>query len=255
MGSTSYLRFDGGLTWPATGQVKQHRDAFEHMRRIGYPAYWLRPEDVSMRTPGVDPSAIPDEGAIFNPGEGWVELPPLIDDLALKTTDRGGAILTGVGQSQILLENDRVTGVRTGTGETVHVDVAVLATGPAVPATVAELRLTVPDARGVALLVRTPPFGTSLRAVLNTPRVSLRPTASGSLVMDTDRSAEEIVRRDESCRLQRQRRDARPHRRRAPRRGDRLWRAQFAARAVPRQPVSDTRVVVGRTLSPADAGP
>lgn len=195
--SPSYLKFEGGLTWSAVGQVKKHYDAFEHMRRIGYPAEWLRPEEVRLRTPGVDTSAIPDERAIFNPGEGWVELPPLIDHLAQQTIDRGGAILTGVGQSQVLLESDRVTGVRTGTGETVHVDAAVLATGPAVPATVAELGLTVPDATAVALLVRTPPFGTTLRAVLNTPRVSVRPTASGSLVMDSDWSAEEVVSRDD----------------------------------------------------------
>ena len=132
----------------------------------------------------MDSSAIPDEGAIFNPGEGWVELSPLIDHLAEQTVNRGGDIRIRVGPSRILLENDRVTGVRTGTGETVHVDAAVLATGSAVPATVAELGFTVPDATAVALLVRTAPFGTSLRAVLNTPRVSLRPTASGTFQVE-----------------------------------------------------------------------
>jgi glycine/D-amino acid oxidase-like deaminating enzyme len=90
-----------------------------------------------------------------------------------------------------------VTGVRTGTGETIHVDAAVLATGPAIPATVAQLGFTIPDASALALLVRTPPVGTSLRAVLNTPRVAVRPTPSGSLVMDSDWSVEEVVTRDD----------------------------------------------------------
>lgn len=167
------------------------------MTRIGYPAEWLRPDEVIGRTPGVASSAIADEGAIFNPSEGWVELPPLIDRLVQQIIDRGGAVLPGVGRSQVVVENDRVTGVRTGTGETVDVDAAVLATGPGVPPTVAELGLTIPDATSVALLIRTSPVGTSLRAVLNTPRVSLRPTPSGSLVMDSEWSVEEVVTRDD----------------------------------------------------------
>jgi glycine/D-amino acid oxidase-like deaminating enzyme len=69
--SSAWLKFEGGLTWPAAGAVEGHRAAFEHMRQVGYDAEWLTPAQVAERTPGVDLTAIPDEGAIFNPGEGW----------------------------------------------------------------------------------------------------------------------------------------------------------------------------------------
>src|SRR4051794_39967207 len=78
----AWLKFDGGLTWSAPGEAEGHRTAFEHMRQNGYDAEWLSREQVAARTTGVDVTAVPDEGAIFNPGEGWVELPPLVEHLA-----------------------------------------------------------------------------------------------------------------------------------------------------------------------------
>ncbi len=48
----------------------------------------------------------------------------------------------------------------------------------------AELGIQIPDATPNALLVTTEPVDTTLRAVLNTPRVSLRPTPDGALAVD-----------------------------------------------------------------------
>jgi glycine/D-amino acid oxidase-like deaminating enzyme len=162
------------------------------MRQVGYPAEWLSRDDVAARIPGVDAGSIPDEGAIFNPGEGWVELPPLIDRLAEDIVRHGGDIVTEAGHSRIVVADDTVKSVRTAAGESIPVDAAVLATGAAVPDTVAELGFKIPDATPVSLLVRTPPIDTPLRAVLNTPRVSLRPTPTGSLVLDSGWSEEEV---------------------------------------------------------------
>ena len=192
-----WLKVDGGLTWHAPGEVRGHREAFEHMRRVGYPAHWLGPDEVSAWTPGVDARAIPGEGAIFNPSEGWVELPALIDHLAKQLVARGGTVRTDVGRCEIVVDEDRVTGVRTGTGETLDVDAAVLATGPAVPGTVAQLGFDIPDATPISLLVRTTPVQTRLRAVLNTPRVAVRPTPTGSLVLDSGWSEREVVVRED----------------------------------------------------------
>jgi glycine/D-amino acid oxidase-like deaminating enzyme len=193
--AAGYLRFDGGLTWPAPGEVDGHRAAFEHMRRVGYAAEWLTPQQVADRTPGVDITAVPAEGAIFNPGEGWVELPPLIDQLAADLVAAGGRIVTGAGRCEIVVEGGRVTGVRSGDGAVLGVDAAVLATGPAVPGTVAELGIKIPDATPISLLVRTPVVNAPLRAVLNTPRVAVRPTPTGSLVLDSGWSEREVVTR------------------------------------------------------------
>jgi len=195
--SSGYLRFDGALTWAAPGEVESHRAAFQHMRQLGYPAEWLDRDEVRTRTPGVAATAIPDEGAVLTPGEGWVELPLLIDALAAAVVAHGGQVRTGAGPCGIVLDRGVMAGVRTGAGDLLAVDVAVLATGAAVPGTLAELGVEIPDATSLGLLVRTAPIGTRLRAVLNTPRVSVRPTPDGALVLDSAWSAQEVVRRDD----------------------------------------------------------
>ena len=165
-GASAYLRFDGGLTWHAPGELQDRRHAFEHMRRVGYAAHWASAEAVSQLTPGVDTSAISPEGAIFNPQEGWVELPRLVSHMVDELLVLGGDVRSDSGRCQIMVSERRVRGVRTGTGEELPFDKAVLATGPEVPRALAGLGIDIPDASTVPLLVRTKPFGASLRAVL-----------------------------------------------------------------------------------------
>jgi glycine/D-amino acid oxidase-like deaminating enzyme len=195
--SVAHVRFDGGLSWAAAGEAEGHRASFEHMRRVGYPAEWLGRDEVSTRTPGVDVTAIPDEGAVLTPREGWVDLPSLVDQLAADVVAHGGRVVTGVGRCEIVVARGAVTGVRTAAGDLVDVDAAVLATGSAVPCTVARLGVEIPDATSVGLLVRTPPVGTRLRAVLNTPRVSVRPAPGGALVLDAAWSEREVLPRED----------------------------------------------------------
>src|SRR4051794_21749607 len=180
--AASYLRFDGGLTWGPDGQADGHRDAFEYMRKIGYAAEWISAEEVAALTPGVDTTAIPAEGAIFNPQEGWVDLQRLIDELVDQFLALGGVVRTDSGRCEITVAGGRVTGVRTGHGEVVPFDTAVLATGADVPGTLRDLGLSVPDATPTPRLVPTPPIGPTLRAVPTPPRAAVRPPPEGGLV-------------------------------------------------------------------------
>jgi glycine/D-amino acid oxidase-like deaminating enzyme len=193
--SRAYLRFDGALKWAGPGQ--SFRETFGFERAGGYDAVWVDRAVVAAVAPDVDLDAVADEGAIFNPGEGWVELPPLVEQLARDVVAHGGEIRTDAGRAAIVVDHGRVTGVRTAAGEILGVDAAVLAAGPAVPAIVAEVGVKIPDATPISLLVRTPAIGTSLRAVLNTPRVAVRPTPTGSLVLDSGWSEEEVVTRED----------------------------------------------------------
>ncbi|MGW3459938.1 NAD(P)/FAD-dependent oxidoreductase [Streptomyces olivaceoviridis] len=190
--SSDFLRFDGGLTWAAPGE-DAHRAAFEHMRRNGYDAVWLTRDEVPRWAPGVDPAAVPEEGAIFNPGEGWVDLVALVRHLAGVFTEAGGVIRAGGGAADVVVEGGRAVAVRTGAGERIDVDAVLLATGADVPRMVRPYGVRIPDATPQALLVRTKPVDTALRATLNTPRVALRPAPGGALVMDSDASAAEVV--------------------------------------------------------------
>jgi glycine/D-amino acid oxidase-like deaminating enzyme len=61
-----------------------------------------------------------------------------------------------------------------------------------VPQQAAQFGVTVPDATTTALLIKARPVATPLRAVLNTPRVSLRPTPDGCLVADADWTESQI---------------------------------------------------------------
>ena len=192
-----HLRFDGGLGWAAPGEARGHRAAFEHMRSVGYPAEWLRPDEVPERAPGVDRAAVPEEGAVLNPGEGWVDLPSLIGTLAAEVAAAGGSVRTGAGRCEVVVDGDTVTGVRTGPGDVLPVDAAVLATGAAVPGAVARLGFELPQATPIALLVRTRPVHSRLRVVLNTPRVSLRPAPGGSIVLDSGWSEREVAVRED----------------------------------------------------------
>ena len=191
--SDAWLKFDGGLTWAAPGATDAHRAAFAAMRRHGYDAWWLHRDEVGQWTPGVDPAAIPDDGAIFNPGEGWVDLVQLVQHLVSRFPAVGVELRANSGRTQVEVRGGRVTGVVTGTGERLGVDAAVLATGPDVPHQLADLGVHIPDATPLALLVQTPSTGTTLRAVLNTPKVSLRPTPDGGLAMDSDAAADEVI--------------------------------------------------------------
>jgi glycine/D-amino acid oxidase-like deaminating enzyme len=189
-----WLRFDGALRWDDGDAA---RSAWERLRSVGYPARWLTRDEVAAGVPGVHAAAVPESGALLTPDEGWVDLPSLVGELAADLVAHGGRVVPGAGRCEVVAAGGRVTGVRTGSGEVAEADVAVLATGAGVPRAAARLGVEIPDATAPALLVRTAPVGTRLRAVLNTPRVSLRPAPSGGLVVDAAWSEREVVARDD----------------------------------------------------------
>ena len=190
-----WLRFDGGLTWDADDASNEIAAVYAHERSIGYDALLLSADEVPAVTPGVDTRAIPRQGAIFNPGEGWVDLPSLVEVMLGEFAARGGRLVTDAGRTSVDVAGGRATGVRTTGGERFAADAVLLAAGPSVPAIVAEAGVHIPDATPISLLVRSKPVDVALRAVLNTPRVTVRRDPAGALVFDSAWSEEEIVTR------------------------------------------------------------
>ncbi|MPR09460.1 NAD(P)/FAD-dependent oxidoreductase [Microvirga tunisiensis] len=193
--SATWLRFDGALTWDADNEANAISKVYAHERRIGYDARLLRADEVAAVTPGVNGHVIPSQGAIFNPGEGWVDLPSLIDLLLREFSALGGTLVSEAGRASINVVNGRVAGVKAANGTYIEADAALLAVGPSVPQVVAEVGYRIPDASPIGLLVRTKPIDVALRAVLNTPRVAVRPTPTGALVLDSGWSEREVGRR------------------------------------------------------------
>ncbi len=197
-----WLRFDGGLTWDADDDGNRIEAAYRHEVSLAYDAQHLAAAQVPAATTGVDVSAITPQGAIFNPGEGWVDLPSLIRLLVQEFQDRGGRLVTDAGAARVIVEGGRAVGVATARGGEIRADAVLLATGPSVPQMVAEAGQRIDDGTPVSLLVTTKPAGAPLKAVLNTPRVAIRPAPGGALALDSAWSEEEVeIRPDGTYRV------------------------------------------------------
>ncbi|WP_028275328.1 FAD-binding oxidoreductase [Arthrobacter sp. I3] len=180
-----WLQFGGGLMWNAAGQraVTEARHAYE--KSVGYDSKLLSPDLISSTTPGIDPDAVPDN-AIFNPGEGWVSLPDLIDFMMEEFHARGGELVLNAGKVSVTVEAGRATGVETTAGGTYEADAVLVACGAATPAVVAPLGVEIPNGSPVSMLVLTKPLDHKLKAVLNTPRAAVRPNPGNTLALDHD---------------------------------------------------------------------
>jgi len=183
---SGWLRFDGGLSWQPADKAEILRDIHAHQLAHGYDSQLISPDEVERQVPGVNSAAIPGSGAVWNPGEGWVDLPSLIDYLIKELVRFGGKLIANAGEAAVISRAGRVFAVQTQGHDAIHVDAALLATGATVPGMAARFGVPIPDATVIALLIRTKPVQTQLRAVLNTPRASIRPTPDGGLAVDSD---------------------------------------------------------------------
>lgn len=189
--SASYLRFDGALKW--AGEGESFRDTFAFERKVGYDSVWVDRADVARIAPDVNADAVAAEGAIFNPGEGWVSLPDLIAALVAEAVAADARVIEQAGDARVDLQDGVATGVILADGSRLAADRVVLATGPAVPAQLAGLGVTVPDATPAAFVLFTDPVDVEATTVLNTPNVAVRPTPDGRLVLDADWAEKSIV--------------------------------------------------------------
>ena len=193
----SWLRFDGGVMWGTPDETPRYEELLAFESEHGYDAIWASPAELSELAPGIHPGAVPPDGVLVNPGDGWVDLPSLLRHLLAELLRHGGTVVENAGAARPVVEDGRVTGVRTSRGEVLDADRVLLATGAVTPAVLAQLGVAVPDRTTVGLLVRTAPLRHPLRAVLNTPRVAVRPAPGGRFVLDAGWSEQEVGRRDD----------------------------------------------------------
>lgn len=188
-----WLRFDGGLRWRAAAEAADLRRDHAQERAAGYDSVLLDRTEVRWRFPAVDADQVPDAGALWNPGEGWVDLGSLVAHLAAELVRDGGRVVTDAGRTRADVGAGRVRGVRTERAGDLDADLVLLATGADVPRAAAELGVRIPEVTPVALLVRTAPVESGLRVVLNTPRAAVRPAPGGVLSVDADWTAAGIT--------------------------------------------------------------
>ncbi|KAD3515067.1 FAD-dependent oxidoreductase [Arthrobacter yangruifuii] len=196
-----WLAFDGGLYWDDDPVTVAERHA--QQTRQGYDARMLDRADVADTAAGVEPGVLP-QRVLANPGEGWVSLPHLVRHLAEEFTLRGGTLLEHAGRCTLTWSEGtaddggvRVRGLRTARGEEYAADAVVVACGAGTPAVLGEAGVQLPDASDPAMLVISEPVEHGLRAVLNTPRISLRPHPGGRLAMDSSWYLDRVERLDD----------------------------------------------------------
>ncbi|WP_431917117.1 NAD(P)/FAD-dependent oxidoreductase [Nonomuraea jabiensis] len=194
-----WLRFDGGLWWTTPDGAERTRARHEHEIERGYESHLLDRADVGGRVAGV--RAGPRGGlAIHNPGEGWVSLPHLIQQLADELVRRGGRLVTGAGRCSVTVEDGRARGVRSADGTSWSGDAVVVACGAQTPSVLAELGVNLPDASPLSMLVVTEPVETEVVTVLNTPRAAMRPNPGSTFAIDHSWYEEHIVEHEDgSC--------------------------------------------------------
>ncbi|MBT9386156.1 FAD-binding oxidoreductase [Pseudooceanicola sp. CBS1P-1] len=188
-----WLSFGGGLTWDADDAANDIPAICRYERDLGYQADLLSGAEAAKRVPGVNGAAVTAPGAILNPNEGWVDLPSLITLLAEEFVALGGTVVTDAGATSPKVKDGRAVGALAADGRSFAADAVLLATGPGVPGMLAPLGITIPDESPIALLVETAPLDHPLKAVLNTPRVAVRPTPEGAFYLDSGWSEEEVV--------------------------------------------------------------
>ncbi|WLS79520.1 FAD-binding oxidoreductase [Erwinia pyri] len=180
-----WLRFDGGLCWSKNDDAgSQARHAYE--TALGYDSTLTGPQTIDRFTPNIAREAMADT-AIFNPGEGWVSLPHLIDFLLTGFQAGGGKWVEQAGKAAVKTDRaGNACGVSTAKAGDFTADVVVVACGPYTPEVVKPLGVTIPNGSPVSMLVTSEPLEHGLKAVLNTPRAAVRPNPGNTLVMDHD---------------------------------------------------------------------
>ncbi|MCI0141822.1 FAD-binding oxidoreductase [Arthrobacter bambusae] len=191
-----WLQFGGGLMWNAAGQQAATESRHAYEKSVGYDSKLLTPEEIDVATPGINAGAVP-EFAIFNPGEGWVSLPELIEFLLEEFHARGGQLVLNAGKASVTVDGGRATGVETVAGGTYRADAVLVACGAATPAVVAPLGVDIPNASPVSMLVLTKAVDHEVRAVMNTPRAAIRPNPENTFALDHDWYEEHITEHED----------------------------------------------------------
>ncbi|MDV6286820.1 FAD-binding oxidoreductase [Rhodococcus jostii] len=191
---------DAGVPWLSFGGAyhavtpQRFDELAAHFATSEYRFEEVAAEDLVAAEPRVQRSALEGTRIVHTVGEGWVDLPALIDHLRLQFTGSGGTVLDGVDPvlARIRVSGDAVTGVGWDDGPALGADVVVQATGAFVPLAVRDLGVEIGTRSNPALLITTTAFDHSLGSVIRTPSVGVRPAFDGGVVVHADWADAEV---------------------------------------------------------------
>ncbi len=186
-GATPWWHGGGSLEWVPESDRTAQRENVEQLQAWDYAAEWIDRKQALELEPDIDPAAIGDAPVAYFPEEGWLD-PVVYAHAMLAAAQRrhGARVRCGVRVADLVMQADRVTGVRTTDGAVHEADMVVNCAGRWINEAVREAGLHLPLAPTVGLLVFTPPVASSLSRVIHTSVINARPDGAGRLMLHWD---------------------------------------------------------------------
>ncbi len=179
LGATPWWHGGGAMTWPV-----DEADV-TRLHRWGYAVEEMSREAVLAREPGLAAAALGNGPFAYFPDEGWLDAVVFAGAMLLRAETLGAEFRYGRVED-LVLEDERLEGVRLADGSMIPADTVINCAGARVNSVVRDTALHVPMRPTRGLLVVTPAVATGLSRVLHTPGLNLRPDGAGRLLLHAD---------------------------------------------------------------------
>ncbi|HLW47916.1 MAG TPA: FAD-dependent oxidoreductase [bacterium] len=171
-------------TGPAGAEAVRRRVA--RLREWDYAAEELTVARAWELEPDLNPEALREAAIAYFAEEGWVDTTVYVHAMVRSALRAGAHLYAGTAVRELTRTGDRVTGVRTGSGETYQADVVVNCAGRWADEVGASAGLGIPMAPNRSLLAVIPPALTRLQRVIHAPDCQFRPDGGGRVMVQAD---------------------------------------------------------------------
>jgi glycine/D-amino acid oxidase-like deaminating enzyme len=174
----------GNLEWVA-GDAAALREKVAGLLAYGYQALMLSRAEALALEPDIDPAQLPADDIAYYPSEGWLDPVRLVTHLLAAAAEQGAEVVRDDAVA-LDLAGGVVRAVRLASGRRIAADAVVNCAGPAAARIAALAGLTLPMGNTRGTLVYTAPTPAAISHVLHAPRIHLRPSGSGRLVLHSE---------------------------------------------------------------------
>jgi glycine/D-amino acid oxidase-like deaminating enzyme len=174
----------GSVDWFGTAAEQQaQRAKVEQLRAWGYAAQWITPAELKELEPDIDLATVRDAPIAYYPEEGWLDPVPYAHAMLAAAICRGATLRQGAPVEKVHIEGGRVRGVSVAGGGRFSADLVANCAGRWADRVAEMADVKLPLTPTVGLLVFTPPVATSLRRIVRSPRIHMRPDGAGRLML------------------------------------------------------------------------
>jgi glycine/D-amino acid oxidase-like deaminating enzyme len=183
-GATPWWHGGGSLEWVTDAGRAAQQANVEQLQSWGYAAEWIDRRRLHELELDIDLATVGDAPVAYFPDEGWLDPVPYAYAMLTAAQRRHRArVVCGARVADLVMQGDRVIGVKTTDGTLHEADMVVNCAGRWTNEVVREAGLHLPLAPTVGFLVFTPPVAAALGRVVRTPVIDARPDGAGRLML------------------------------------------------------------------------